>query len=135
MRVIQTICPIALSAIVSINLGVNAIALNFATVTGTLSYPQLSAAQAAIVYITLVDVSPRQDSSGDILARVAISNPKRSPIDFELQYNRDRINPKHTYVIQARMTERGKVIFTHTSPYSVITRGNPSTVNIVLTEK
>lgn len=117
------------------SLGANAIAANFAQVKGTLSYPKLSSAPEAIIYITLVDVSPRQDSSGDILARVAIANPKRSPINFALQYKPAQINPQHTYVVQARMTNRGKVIYTHTSPYPVITRGNPHTVDIVLTGK
>lgn len=135
MSAIETIYPIALSAIVSISLGVNAAFANFAQVKGTLSYPKLSPTLEATIYITLVDVSPRQDSSGDILARVAIVSPKRSPIDFALQYNPARINPQHTYVVQARMTNRGKVIYTHTSPYPVITRGNPHTVDIVLTEK
>lgn len=134
MKVIKTICSFALSAIISINLGANAIAVNFAQVQGKLSYPRLSAVlgQEAIIYIALVDVSPRQDSSGDILARVAISRPTQSPIFFKLQYNLAQINPKHTYVIQARITQQGKVIYANTSTYPVITRGNPSTVDIVL---
>lgn len=137
LREIKTLCPIVLSAVLSISLGTNAIAADFAKVTGTLSYPQLSAAlvQEAIIYITLVDVSPRQDSSGSIIARVAIDKPSQSPQSFELKYNPAQIDRRYLYAIQARITHRGKVIFTNTSPYPVITRANPDKVDIVLTAK
>ncbi len=137
VRAIKTICPIALSAVLSISLGANAIAADFAKVTGTLSYPQLSAAlvKEAIMYITLVDVSPRQDSSGSIIARVAINSLNQSPQSFELRYNPAQIDRRYLYAIQARIAHRGKVIFTNTSPYPVITRGNPHKVDIVLTAK
>ncbi|WP_009631226.1 YbaY family lipoprotein [Synechocystis sp. PCC 7509] len=115
----------------------NAIAMNLAKVTGTLSYPRFSPAlgSEATIYITLVDVSPRQDSSGDIIVRLTIVKPTPSPIYFELKYNPAQIDRQHTYAIQARITERGKVIFTNNSPYPVITGGNPHKVDIVLTPK
>jgi len=113
IRALKTISQIALSAVLSISLGANAIAADFAKVTGTLSYPQLSAAlvQEAIIYITLVDVSPRQDS-GAIIARVVIDSLSQSPQSFELKYNLAQIDRRYLYAIQARITHRGKVIFT-----------------------
>ncbi len=120
-----------------INFEANAIASDFAKVTGTLSYPRLSTALVLepIIYITLVDVSPSQDSSGNIIARVTIVNPTLSPICFELRYNPTQVEPRHIYAVQARITDQGKVIFANTLPYPVITRGNPHKVNIVLTTK
>lgn len=137
IRAIKTIYPIALSAVLSISLGANAIAADIAKVTGTLSYPQLSAAlvKEAIIYITLVDVSPRQDSSGAIIARVAIDSLNQSPQSFELRYNPAQIDRRYLYAIQARITYRGKVILTNNSPYPVITHGNPHKVDIVLRAK
>ena len=109
--------------------------MDYAKVTGTLSYPQLSGVlvEEGIIYITLVDVSPREDSSGSIISRLAIANPSQSPTYFELTYSLTQINYKHTYAIQARIANYGKVILTNNLPYSVITRGNPHSVNVVLT--
>ncbi len=50
----KVICLIVLIVMMVVNLGVNVIATNFAKVSGTLSYPQLSTAliQEAIIYRT-----------------------------------------------------------------------------------
>lgn len=135
MKGIKTICSIALSTLMLISLGTNAIAMDYTKVTGTLSYPQLSGVlvEEAIIYITLVDVSPREDSSGSIISRLAIANPPQSPIHFELKYNLTQINHRHTYAIQARIANQGKVVLTNNLPHLVITRGNPHSVDIVLT--
>lgn len=130
---IKTICLLVLSTTILFNLWA-AIAMDNAKVTGTLSYPPLPAAlmERAIIYITLIDVSPLEDSSGSIISRVVIDNPLRSPIYFELKYNLSAIDRRHTYTVQAHIARRGKVILTHTSSYPVITRGNPYKVDIVL---
>lgn len=135
MKGIKTVCLIALSTLMLISSRAKVIAMDYAKVTGTLSYPQLSGVlvEGAIIYITLVDVSPREDSSGSIISRLAIANPSQSPLHFELKYNLTQINHRHTYAIQARIANQGKVILTNNLPYPVITRGNPHSVDVMLT--
>ncbi len=130
----KVICLIVLIAVMVVNLGVNAIANNFAKVSGTLSYPQLSTAliQEAIIYITILDVSPLQDSSGNVISRVTIAKPTQSPVYFELKYNPAQINQGHIYAVQAHVANQGKVVLTNSLPYLVITCGNPHKVDIVL---
>ena len=135
MKGIKTVCLIALSTLMLISSRAKVIAMDYAKVTGTLSYPQLSGVlvEGAIIYVTLVDVSPREDSSGSIISRLAIANPSQSPLRFELKYNLTQINHRHTYAIQARIANQGKVILTNNLPYPVITRGNPHSVDVMLT--
>ena len=79
MKGTKTVCLIALSTLMLISSGAKAVAMDYAKVTRTLSYPQLSGAlvEEAIIYITLVDVSPREDRSGSIIPRLAIANPSQ----------------------------------------------------------
>lgn len=81
--------------------------MDVAKVTGTLSYPKLPVVfrKKATIYITLVDVSPREDS-GRIISRLIITNPSPSPIYFELKYNLSHSAQKHTYVVQAHVVEK-----------------------------
>ncbi len=101
MQGIKTVYLIALSTLMLISLGTKVIAMDYAKVTGILSYPQLSEVlvEEAIIYITLVDVSPRENSSGSIISRLAIANPSQSPTYFELKYSLTQINHRHTYAI------------------------------------
>lgn len=110
-----------------------AMSSEIARVTGTLTYPRHTALPPdAVVYITLVDVSPRQDASGDIIARQTITKPGQIPIPFEVKYNPSQINYKYNYAIQAHITVKGKLLFINTLPYPVITRGNPNTIDVIV---
>jgi putative lipoprotein len=133
MHSIKSIYTIALSALMLIGYASTAMSSEIARVTGTLTYPRHAALPPdAVVYITLVDVSPRQDASGDIIARQTITNPGQIPIPFELKYNLARINSKYAYAIQAQITVKGKLLFRNTSPYPVITRGNPNNIDVIV---
>jgi uncharacterized lipoprotein YbaY len=101
-------------------------------VTGFIYYPEdFSMPSQVIVYVTLTDVSPLQDSSSEIVARQIISSPEQSsPLYFELPYDSSKIMEHHLYAIQVRMTVAGQVIRTNSSAYPVITQGNPTTVEV-----
>lgn len=127
------IYTIALSVLMLVWYASNAMSSEIARVTGTLTYLQRTALPPdAVVYITLMDVSPRQDASGDIIARQTITSPSQIPIPFELKYNPARINSKYTYAIQAHISVKGKLLFRNTSPYPAITHGNPNIINVIV---
>lgn len=133
MHSIKSIYTIVLSTLMLTWCALNVMSSENTRVTGTLSYPPHTALPPdAVVYITLVDVSPRQDASGDIIARQTITNPGQIPILFELEYNPARINSRYVYAIQAHITVKGKLLFINTSPYPVITRGNPNNIDVIV---
>ena len=101
--------------------------------SGTVTYPQGSVLPPdAIVYIDLMDVSPMEDSSGDMIARKTVPNPSQGSIPFELEYNPAQISSNHTYAILVQIAANHQVLFRNTSAYPVITRGNPNTVAVIV---
>ncbi|NJL36182.1 MAG: hypothetical protein HC899_05060 [Leptolyngbyaceae cyanobacterium SM1_4_3] len=92
--------------------------------------PDVALPEGAIAYITLLNVSPRQDVEFSIIARQTITDLNQLPISFELFYNPDRIHPDHLYAIQAQVTTEGRVVLRSRSAYPVITQGHPSVVEV-----
>ena len=104
-----------------------------ARVTGTVTYRQrIALPPNAVVAVKLLDVS-RQNAPAITIAQQNITVGNRQvPIPFTLTYNPARINPRHTYTIQARILINGRPRFINTSAYRVITQGRPNTVEVVV---
>jgi len=101
-----------------------------ATVSGTVFYLQrIALPPDATVEVKLVDIS-RQDVPAVTIAEQKIANPGQVPIPFELRYDPDKIGPRYTYAVQARIEQGGKLLFISTQVFPVITRGNPNHVEI-----
>ena len=104
-----------------------------ASIKGSVTYREnLELTPAAVLVVELRDVS-LQDASSILIARQTISTPGQVPIDYEVKYNRDDINPRNTYGISARITESDdRLAFINDTAHDVITRGNPERVDMVL---
>ena len=104
-----------------------------ASVTGTVTYRErIALTPGAVVSVQLRDTS-LMDVASELIAEQVITNPGQVPISFEVRYNKDDINPRNTYSIQARITESdGRLAFINDTAYDVITRGNPTRVDMVL---
>ena len=104
-----------------------------ASVTGTVTYRErIALTPGAVVTVQLRDTS-LMDVASELVAEQVITNPGQVPIAFEVRYNTDDINPRNTYSIQARITESdGRLAFINDTAYDVITRGNPTRLDMVL---
>ena len=86
----------------------------------------------AIATVTLADVS-RADAPAVTIAEQVISNPEAFPFPFTVIYNLEVIDPRFTYAIGVRITDStGALVFINTFSYPVITRDNPSTVEVLV---
>ncbi len=104
-----------------------------ATVTGTVAYRErIALTPDAIVEVKLVDVS-RADAPSITLGEHVIDNPGQVLVAFEIKYDPTEIDDRFSYAIQARITQGGKLTFINDTRYSVITRGSPTNVDLVLT--
>ena len=102
-------------------------------VTGTITYRErIALPKNAIVNVQLQDVS-LQDVAATVIAETTITTPGQVPIPFEISYDQSGIVPQNTYAIRATITVDGVLWFTNTTAYPVITQGNPSHVDMVLT--
>ena len=101
-------------------------------VTGTITYRErMALGPDATVEVELRDVS-LQDAPSVTVAKVTITSPGQVPISFEIEYDASSIDDRATYAVRATINDRGQMLFTNTTAYDVITRGNPTHVDMVL---
>lgn len=101
-------------------------------VTGTVNYLQRSALpRDAVVLVQLQDVSFQDVQPAKIIAEQTIPlEGKQVPVPFRLSYAEVDIDPAHSYAVRATISSGGKLLFTSTSSYPVITSGAPKNVEI-----
>jgi putative lipoprotein len=81
--------------------------------------------------VLLLDVS-RADAPSETLGSVTLSDIGQPPYPFEISYRPEQIIESHTYVVQARLTHEGRLLFITDQAYPVITRGHPNEVRLML---
>ena len=104
-----------------------------ARLRGSVTYRErIALTPGATLTVQLRDTS-YADAASELITEQVISDPGQVPIEFEVRYESARIDPRNTYSIQARITEAdGRLAFINDTAYDVITRGNPSSVDMVL---
>lgn len=102
-------------------------------VTGTVSYRERVALPAdAVVEISIVDASAA-DSASRVIASAAVpSEGRQVPLPFAVHYDPGRIDQRHLYVIHANIRSGGQQLFATDIVRSVISQGNPTQVDLVL---
>jgi putative lipoprotein len=102
------------------------------TLTGTATYKErMALPEQAVFEAALEDVS-RADVPAEILGTVRVENPGSPPIKFGIAYEPMRIDPRHRYVVRARIVVADALLFTTDTSYPVLTGGNPLEANLVL---
>jgi putative lipoprotein len=104
-----------------------------AEVSGTVTYRErIALPPTATVKVKLVDVS-RADAPAIALGEQLIDTAGRQvPFSFVIRYDPGRIDPRHTYAVQARIENGGTLLFISDQQYPVITRDAPDRVEITL---
>lgn len=104
-----------------------------ACVTGTIFYRErMALPPAATIKLQLADVS-LADAPAKVIDEYAFtSGGKQPPFDVALRYDPAAMDDRHEYAVQARIELDGTLMFINDTRTSVITRGNPTTVNIML---
>jgi uncharacterized lipoprotein YbaY/membrane-bound inhibitor of C-type lysozyme len=107
--------------------------MNEAAITGTVTYMQRMALPPnAIILVQLLDVSLADAPSKVIAEQSYTLGQRQVPVPFSLSYDSSKIDEKHSYSVSARITLDGTLRFISDKSYPVITRGNPSTVDLML---
>jgi putative lipoprotein len=102
-------------------------------VTGSITYRErIALSPSAVVTVKLVDVS-RADAPAVLIAeQVIYTKGRQVPFEFALAYDASRIQPSHTYAVQVRIEDGGKLLFISDTANSVITRDAPTHRDIVV---
>jgi putative lipoprotein len=103
-----------------------------ASVRGEAMYRErIAVPPGAKLEVLLLDVS-RADAPSETLGGVTLSDIGQPPYRFEIAYRPEQIIESHTYVVQARLTHEGRLLFITDQAYPVITRGHPNEVRLML---
>jgi putative lipoprotein len=103
-----------------------------AIVRGEVTYRErLAVPPGAQLEVSLLDVS-RADAPSQTIGSVTLSDIGQPPYRFEITYRPDQIVASHQYVVRARLTHEGQLLFTTDRSYPVITAGNPTEVQLML---
>jgi putative lipoprotein len=107
--------------------------LSVTKVAGTVTYRErIALPPTAVIKVQLVDVS-RADAPAIVLGeQVTQAAGRQVPFSFEIPFDPAKIEANHSYAVQARIEEDGKLRFISDRHYAVITRGAPTRVDIVL---
>jgi len=102
-------------------------------VTGSITYRErIALPPTTVVTVRLVDVSLADAPSVLIAEQVIRTEGRQVPFEFALAYDASRILPSHTYAVQVRIEDGGKLLFISDTMNPVITRDAPTRVDIVL---
>ena len=104
-----------------------------ASVTGTVIYRErIALPPNAAVRVALQDISLADAPAIVLSEQLIVTGGRQVPIPFALDYDPAAIDPRLTYAVSARITVDGQLLFTSTTATLVITRGNPTDVEIVV---
>jgi len=98
-----------------------------ASVSGTVTYRErIALAPDAVVSVQILDVS-LADAPATVMGEQIIENPGQVPVPYDVAYDPNEIDERHTYAAAARIVDgSGKLLFITATQYPVITRGNPT---------
>jgi putative lipoprotein len=92
-------------------------------VTGTVTYRErIALPPTAVIKVQLADVS-RADAPAIVLGeQVILAAGNQVPFKFEITFDPARIEASHTYAVQARIEDDGKLRFISTTQSSPVAR-------------
>ena len=104
-----------------------------AKISGTVAYRERVALPPdAVVQVRLDDVSQPEGAPKRVAETTVPTGGKQVPIPFELAYKAADIVPNRRYVVRAKILADGKTLFSTKTPYPVITRGAPTSLEILV---
>ncbi|HJZ50209.1 MAG TPA: YbaY family lipoprotein [Roseiflexaceae bacterium] len=109
-----------------------ALAQNTSTVTGTANIvPRVTLPNNAVVTVQLAEL--RAGAPALVIAEQTFTtNGAQAPFPFTLQYDKGRINTNSSYIVQGNIKVSGQMRYSTSTPYRVITQGNPTNVAITM---
>ena len=119
---------ILLTIIIILALSLTACSSDSAAITGVVTYHQrIALPDDAVVTVKIQDVSLMDVAAKVIGEQVIKTDGAQVPIPYEVPYNPNAIDERHTYSMSARIEDStGKLLFISDTTNPVITHDNPS---------
>jgi putative lipoprotein len=103
------------------------------TVSGTVTYRERVALPPdAVAEVWVIDATVADAKAPPVASVTVPSQGAQVPLPFSISYDAGRIDKSHLYTIRASITSKGEVLFASDIARGVITQGNPTRVDLVL---
>ncbi len=103
-----------------------------AAVTGSVTYrEQIAMPPASVGIVELLDTS-RKDAPAEQIGAHVIDAPRSVPVSYSVGFDPAEIVENHSYSIRATISADDRLLWTTDTNYAVITRGNPTTADLLL---
>ena len=126
-RSILVLCAVA--ALLALPAGAGA---QSTTLNGTATLYQIQGTAPTGAMLTVVLREFKSGAATSIATQTFPVAGKPAPFSFAMTYDPARIDPNLDYTAEATYALNGQVRFKTSTPYAVLTKGNPTTVNMVL---
>ena len=101
--------------------------------SGTVTYRERVALPPdAIAEIQILDATVANANAPPVASVTVASRGTQVPLSFSLPYDARRIDKSHLYTIRASIASKSEVLFASDIAHGVITQGNPTRVELVL---
>lgn len=106
-------------------------AASAATITGAATYRERLALPPNAVFEAVVEDISRADAPATVIGSVQYMPAGQVPIRFEIPYRESDVQAGHRYSVRARITEKGRLLYTTTQVHPVLTQGGSGSVDMV----
>ncbi len=94
--------------------------------SGVVTYVQrIALTPTAVVHMSIDDVT-LEDAPMVTISSADIPATHQVPIAFSLPYDPTKIDPKHKYALNARISDKGKLLFLNTTRFPLFAPGAPT---------
>jgi putative lipoprotein len=101
-------------------------------INGTATYRERMAMPSGAVFEAVIEDVSRADAPATTFASTRIMSPGNPPIAFAIEYEPAKVLPDRRYVVRARILLGDQIMFVSDTAAPVLTRGSPTSVNILL---
>lgn len=103
-----------------------------ASVSGTAtSHEMKKLGPDAVAYVRLADIT-KDGVQGKTVAQEKFKPGADDAMPFELRFKAKEIDPKRDYALDVRVVDNGELVFITRGAEPVLTKGNPSAVDVKL---
>jgi len=107
-------------------------AVTAATLSGTATYRERIALPPDAAFDAVVEDVSRADAPSTAIGRIDLKPAGQVPIRFEIPYDASRVQAGHRYSVRARITHEGRLLYTTTRMYPVLTPSSGGAVELTM---
>ena len=102
------------------------------TIAGSATYRERIALPPDAAFEATVEDVSRADAPAIVIGRIEQVPAGQVPIRFEVSYDESAVKPGHRYSIRARITRRGRLLYTTTQSYPVLVPEAGHSVELIM---